>query len=344
MCDLNHIGVRQRRVTMTTQTETNFKTPFGYDRLQSSWDCVVGKKGSRLTSVRLRAPSTSGLAHKLFARSRFKISLEMGSRQTGFTLMELLVAMSLMVVASACLYSSLYTGFRAREQAEKVLIPLQAAKIAMDMIKQDLRGAVVGPDEDPNILAGPFLGEDDRTGSNVDTDVVTFFSSHHEINGDEERISCGVGLIEFSLVEPENKDTYTLVRNVTDNILTEDEQEPVEEVLCRNVRSLNFRYYDGLRWYEEWDSTEQLDALPMAVEVTLEMEPHEENPQTSSGKQTRSSRYDQDYLDSITRLTQMFVLPMALPMEAVEAAADAAEEAEEAAAAAGGGAGPGGGA
>lgn len=259
--------------------------------------------------------------------------------------MELLVAMSLMVVASACLYSSLYTGFRAREQAEKVLVPLQAAQIALDMIKQDLKGAVVGPDEDPNILAGPFYGEDDRTGSNVDTDVVTFFSNHHEINGDEERITGGIGLIEFSLIEPVNEDTYVLVRNVTDNIQAEDEQEPVEEVICRHVRALNFRYYDGLRWYEEWDSTEQLDALPMAVEVTLEMEPHEESTDASTGRQTRRSRYDQDYLDSIIRLTQMFVLPMASPMEVVEAAADAAEEAAEAAASAGaggaGGSGPG---
>jgi type II secretion system protein J len=264
-------------------------------------------------------------------------------RQTGFTLMELLVAMSLMVVASACLYSSLYTGFRARESAEKILIPLQAAKIAMDMIKQDLRGAVVGPDEDPNIMAGPFLGEDDRTGANVDTDVVTFFSSHHEINGDEERITCGIGMIELSLVEPAKEDTFTLVRYVTDNLQTEDEQEPVEEVLCRHVRALNFRYYDGLRWYEDWDSTEQLDALPVAVEVTLEMEPHEESGKDSSPTQTQRSRYDQDYLDACTRLTQVFVLPMASPMEAVEAAADAAAAAEEEAAASEGGQGPGGG-
>ncbi|MCP4454420.1 MAG: hypothetical protein GY809_23435 [Planctomycetes bacterium] len=168
------------------------------------------------------------------------------------------------------------------------------------------------------------------------------FSSHHEINGDEERITCGIGMIEFSLIEPVKEDTYTLVRYVTDNLQTEDEQEPVEEVLCRNVRALNFRYYDGLRWYEDWDSTEQLDALPMAVEVTLEMEPHEENARGSSRKPIQRSRYDQDYLDACTRLTQVFVLPMASPMEAVEAAADAAAEAEEAAASEGG-AGQGGG-
>ena len=61
---------------------THFKTPFGCDRLQSPWDLVVGKKGSRRTSVRLRALFTSSLAHRLIARSRFKISFEMGSKQS----------------------------------------------------------------------------------------------------------------------------------------------------------------------------------------------------------------------------------------------------------------------
>jgi len=55
---------------------TGFKTSFGCDRLQSSWICVLGKKGSRRTPVRLRALFTSGLDHKLFARSRFKTGFE----------------------------------------------------------------------------------------------------------------------------------------------------------------------------------------------------------------------------------------------------------------------------
>jgi len=62
---------------------THFKTPFGCDRLQSPWNCVIGKKGSRRTSVRLRALFTSSLAHELFARPRFKISFEMGSALRG---------------------------------------------------------------------------------------------------------------------------------------------------------------------------------------------------------------------------------------------------------------------
>lgn len=247
--------------------------------------------------------------------------------------MELLVAMSLMVVASACLYSSLYTGFKAKETADKILKPIQSAKIALDMVKRDLRGAVVGPDEDPNILAGPFIGENDQSGTSIDTDVLTFYTNNHEIKGDTDRVTCGIGKIEFSLIKPlnSNEDTFNLVRLVTDNILNEDKEEPVEEVLCRHARSLNFRYYDGLRWYDGWDSTEEMDALPIAVEVTLELEPYVEVGKETPKKKTTMSRYDQDYLDSLTRLTQVFILPRASTMEAVEASAEAAEAAAEAA-------------
>jgi len=55
---------------------TDFKTASGCNRLQSLWICVLGRKGSQRASARFRALSTSGLAHTLFARSRYKISFE----------------------------------------------------------------------------------------------------------------------------------------------------------------------------------------------------------------------------------------------------------------------------
>ena len=247
--------------------------------------------------------------------------------------------MSLMVVAAACLYSSLYTGFKAQRVSERVLRPLESAQAAMDLIMQDLRGAIAGPEDDPNILAGPFQGINDFTGSGVDTDTVEFYSTHHEIGSDTTRITCGLGLIELVLIQPADQDTYNLVRRVTDNILSEQTQQPVEEILCRNVHSLNIRYFDGTTWTDAWDSTEMLDTLPVAVEVTLQMEPF----QTDVTQQTvRGSRYDQTYLNSLTKLTQVFTLPCGLPMDEVEAAAEAAEEAAAQASSSGGGAGGGG--
>ncbi|HEV8292326.1 MAG TPA: type II secretion system protein GspJ, partial [Tepidisphaeraceae bacterium] len=47
---------------------------------------------------------------------------------------------------------------------------------------------------------------------------------------------------------------------------------PEEEILCRNVRSFALRYYDGTQWYEEWDSTQMGDILPLAVQVDLQIQ------------------------------------------------------------------------
>lgn len=56
----------------------------------------------------------------------------------GFTLIEMLAAMALMVAAASCLYSSLYTAFRARRSAEAALNPTLTAWRAIELAKQDL--------------------------------------------------------------------------------------------------------------------------------------------------------------------------------------------------------------
>ena len=245
------------------------------------------------------------------------------ARQIGFTLLELLVAMSLMVVASACLYSSLYTSFKAKRSAERMLYPMETAQAALDMLEQDLRGVVVGGEDDPNVLAGPFEGIDDRIGIVRDADQITFYSTNHQINGDTTRISGGLGLIELVIEKEPDTDSYLLVRKVTDNILSQDSQAPVEEILCRHVHSLNVRYYDGLRWYDKWDSTDQMDAGPLAVEVTLELEPYEW-ANLESKTAVRRTMLDMDYVNSLTRLTEVFTLPRSVSMDEVETASEAA--------------------
>jgi len=52
-----------------------------------------------------------------------------------FTLLELLVAMTLMVVTAACLYTALYTGFRAKLSAQSAVEPTSLAINAIELIK-----------------------------------------------------------------------------------------------------------------------------------------------------------------------------------------------------------------
>ena len=68
-----------------------------------------------------------------------------------------------------------------------------------------------------------------------------------------------------------DRDNYRLVRRITTNLLSPRVIEPEEQVLCRNVKSLNLRYFDGDSWLEEWDSTADANSLPLAMEIDIQV-------------------------------------------------------------------------
>jgi len=209
----------------------------------------------------------------------------------GFTLLELLVAMSLMVVVAACLYSALYTGFKARRSARAAVEPTSQAINAIELLKQDLIGVLpLG-----GRLAEAFLGTSARNSKGQDSDYVEFYTTH--VYADEDELVGGLGKIELALEEDDDEDreNYRLVRRITRNLLSPRDVDPEEQVLCRNVMSLNFRYHDGEGWLDEWDSTADANSLPLAMEVDIEVAYRHGNGTTGQ--------------DQRRRLVQSFALP-----------------------------------
>ena len=100
------------------------------------------------------------------------------SRSSAFTLLELIVAMSLMVVVSSCLYTALYTGFRAYRSAQAAVDPTSAAINVIELLKQDI-GGVLPPG---GTLAGAFLGTDSGGLKGVDADSLEFYTTHVYVN------------------------------------------------------------------------------------------------------------------------------------------------------------------
>jgi type II secretion system protein J len=185
----------------------------------------------------------------------------------GFTLLELLVAMVLMVVVASCLYTALYTGFRAYRSATSAVEPTLEAINAIELMKEDIDG-VLPPGSH---LAGSFIGTDASGAKGVDADSLEFYTTHIYTN--EEQLRGGLGKITLLLeTDPNSEDSsYMLVRRLTTNLLAPKEAEADEQVLCRRVVSLNLRYFDGSSWVEEWDSTADANSLPRAVEVDIEI-------------------------------------------------------------------------
>jgi len=169
------------------------------------------------------------------------------------------------------LYASIRVGFHAKASAEAAVEPARVGSIAMNIIREDLQGALP-----PNgVLAGSFIGTDTKDDRNNDGDDLSFFSTadapqHVDGNGE-------IKNIELTTVALTNSTDHVLIRRVTRNLLSQVQANPDEEIICRHVLAFNLQYYDGTAWYDSWDSTTQNNQLPAAVEVTLDLEPFNQN-------------------------------------------------------------------
>jgi general secretion pathway protein J len=212
--------------------------------------------------------------------------------QRGFTLLEMLIALTLMSMLGACLYGSMSVAFRGRRAIERVLEPARRSTAAMRMLQTDLESAVGAS----GLLAGTFLG-DDAEDNGEPADFLTFHAlARDQAFGDP---PSAIVQLEIGLAEDEETGDLLLVRRTTTNLLAPETADVVQETLCRGVRSFDVGYFDGTSWADTWDSTIQGDVLPLAVEVTLVLD-----------------RDDDEQDEGQYALTRVFALPCgALPAE-----------------------------
>ena len=54
----------------------------------------------------------------------------------GFTLLELIIAMSMVAVLTMSLYSSLSTAYKAKQSADRAIMPIRAGTLAIELTKE----------------------------------------------------------------------------------------------------------------------------------------------------------------------------------------------------------------
>jgi general secretion pathway protein J len=188
----------------------------------------------------------------------------------GFTLLELVVALLIVGIIAAAVFSTLRTAFRAKSSSESAVEPLQRAGVALDFVTRDLQSALPTTGVLSNAFTGTAL-QDDR---GHEADDVVFFAATDAPPADT--LDTDIRKIEYT-VAVDGKD-HQLVRYVTSNLLAPVTPDPTPEILCRGVRAFSIQYFDGTAWDDSWDSTEATatvpaNNLPMVLEVTLDLEP-----------------------------------------------------------------------
>jgi len=219
-------------------------------------------------------------------------------RRRGFTLLELLLALALVVIIAGAMATTLFAAFKAKARAEAAVGATRARDAAVDEMVRDLSAALAPTPVNPETagtaaltLIGPFEGTTNtvsfyraavvaletpsgqvggQTGGQ--TGAMTFGNSNF---GTQPVVQSGVQMVEYSVENVPGQTDTALVRRTTANLLAPIQTTPDPEVIGRSVQNLTLRYFDGTSWYDQWDSTvqgtTQYNTVPVAVEISFQM-------------------------------------------------------------------------
>jgi len=186
----------------------------------------------------------------------------------GFTLLELILAVAITAIVSLVFFASLRIAFSARDHASDHLSGRDTMRSITQVIRTDLE-AIPPP---TGTLAGPMVGEDETDASGRDSDVLTYTTAAAQLPSPDEL--ADLRNITLRLVDDPDAPPYRmLIREVTTQLLAAVEPEAHTQIIARRCVSLNARYFDGSDWQSDWDSIDQEDTLPQAIEITLAIQP-----------------------------------------------------------------------
>ena len=211
--------------------------------------------------------------------------LPRGSRRSaaGFTLIELVISSALMAMILAAAYLVLSACLSSQKLIEPRLDVVQTARVALAIMTADLRCAC------PLAKDYDFLGTHRMLGE-IETDSLDFATHNYTPRRPREGDYCQESFFA-------DKDAQTgelcLWRRRNPVIAFDPLSGGMREEIARGVRRLQFEYYDGLDWYDDWgaqDNRKQqsslryhgnLSGMPEAVRITLWLE-SAQAPRTTS--------------------------------------------------------------
>jgi type II secretion system protein J len=188
-----------------------------------------------------------------------------------FTLIELILAISIMSLILSAMSGVLYVAYRLHTGVTDSLEQALPPETALLTIQRDLANIVCNNTSNNIMLIGSFqtINQTNALPGQIGPDFYTTGGQPDGLLpwGDVEKVDY---LLQASANR--NLSGQDLVRAVTHNILsvTSPPQPEEKRVILSGVQSVVCTYYDGTSWDNAWDSTQQTN-LPSAIKMQIFM-------------------------------------------------------------------------
>ena len=217
-----------------------------------------GNGGS--AAAQMHVPSGFGFRVSGFG---FRVS----SFPSGFTLIELVLAIGVMAMVLIVMNAVFFSAMRLRESTNNIVDESLPVQQALALLRRDLQGAVP-----PNgTLSGDFkVGGVSTLGLNLPVDIELHTTTgallENEPWGEVQRVTYGL-----KLPNDRSLPGKDLIRSVTRNLLSTITPQPQEQWMMGGVESIEFYCYDGAQWRNYWDTAMTDTNLPSAVRVRVQL-------------------------------------------------------------------------
>ncbi|HMP03276.1 MAG TPA: type II secretion system protein GspJ [Gemmatales bacterium] len=225
-------------------------------------------------------------------------------RRAGYTLLEVVVSISIGLLLLAALYVALDVQLRYMASGQRAVAEAQLARGLLNRVAADVRASLAMLPTAPTVAAATggtagsateTEGEEDETmqGDTGATQTAVYGQYSFGLIGDGQQMTLftsalprlGSAQLETQLgMADQRRIVYGLVpgqglvRQEVRNVASDDAFDPSAsgEVLAPEVVALEFRYFDGLTgaWQTQWDGS--VSGPPLAIEITLSLSPLEE--------------------------------------------------------------------
>lgn len=242
-------------------------------------------KAERHPKVENRIGGTRTMSTAFGLRDSFGLrSSGCGASRTGFTLLELLLAVLVFAIVLGAIQVVFFSAFKLRTRTVDAIersLPLQQT---LAILKRDLANLVPpgGPlsgalQSTPNLTTASGLSTTMSRQSGPQFYTAVGMVDEHTPWSEIQRVS-------YYLETPTNDAPgLDLFRSVARNLLPVMQDETEDQFLMSGVETIAFQYYDGNAWRDTWDSTQADSAtgltnnLPRALKVQLQLHQDAQN-------------------------------------------------------------------